>query len=109
MPRSRAVRAAAALLAACAAGCASHEPAPLDVQAIVAAAIERRAVEPGAPPLSLAEAVASMHAWNPRVREAWAEFRVAEAVAAEPTPFANPTISAARLFFQGPDVVASAA
>ena len=56
----------------------------------------------------MSEVVAAMRLNNPRLREAWAAYHSARAVAKTPTPLLNPTLSAGPLLFSGASVLSSA-
>lgn len=87
--------------------CASYEAAPLDVEAVLASEVRQRAATPPDHALTLADAVASMRARNPRLREAWAVAAIDTALAQIPTPLPNPSLSAGPLFLSGADILES--
>ncbi len=88
-------------------GCVNYEPAPFDPEAVLARELEQRSAAPAGRSLTLAEAVASMRARNPRLREAWAAYATDAAVARTPTPLPNPSLSVGPLFLEGAEILGS--
>lgn len=95
------------LLTLLVAGCVSYEPAPFDPEAVLARELELRSAVPAGRSLTLAEAVASMRARNPRLREAWAAYATEAAVAHTPTPLPNPSLSVGPIFLEGAEILGS--
>lgn len=88
-------RSAAASVLAALAACQTYRPEPLDPERILEQLEQRRHEAAQGEVLTLAQATELMREHGPRLREARAAQRGAQALADTPTPLPNPTLEAA--------------